>query len=164
MMKRCRTRCVACSSICSAFFSGTQRIVPRLPDPFEIRDNDFAQIAGDRRCHNHHEVTLVQLSFEFYMIEAKPESLIGDKAYDSDHLDQEMRAEGIEMIAPNKSNRRRKTRDGRRLRRYERRWIVERFFARIQWQRRLLIRWEYYPTNFVGFVQLAALCILLKQF
>ena len=52
----------------------------------------------------------------------------------------------------------------RRLRRYERRWIVERFFAWIQWQRRPLVRWEYNPLNFLGFVQLAALCILLKQF
>ena len=30
---------------------------------------------------NHHEGTLVQLSFDFYMIEAKPENLIGDHAY-----------------------------------------------------------------------------------
>ena len=29
---------------------------------------------------NHHEVTLVQLSFNFYMLEAKPEHLIGDRA------------------------------------------------------------------------------------
>jgi len=46
--------------------------------------------------------------------------------------------------------------DGRRLRRYERRWLVERFFAWIQWQRRLLVRWEYYAENFLGFVQLAS--------
>jgi hypothetical protein len=26
------------------------------------------------------------------------------------------------------------------------------------------VRWEYYPINFLGFVQLAALCILLRQF
>ena len=31
---------------------------------------------------NHHEGTLVQLSFDFYMLEAKPEHLIGDRAYD----------------------------------------------------------------------------------
>jgi len=48
---------------------------------------------------NHHEVTLVQLSFEFYMIEAKPENLIGDRAYDSDPLDEQLRREGVEMIA-----------------------------------------------------------------
>jgi hypothetical protein len=37
-------------------------------------------------------------------------------------------------------------------------------FAWMQWHRRLLTRWEYYPRNFLGFVQLAAMCILLKQF
>jgi transposase len=113
---------------------------------------------------NHHEVTLVQLSFEFCMIEAKPQNLIGDRAYDSDQLDEQLRREGVEMIAPHRSNRKRKTQDGRRLRRYERRWIVERFFAWIQWRRRLLVRWEYYARNFLGFVQLAAICILLRQF
>ena len=73
---------------------------------------------------------------------------------------------GIEMIAPHKSNRvRPRTQDGRRQRRYERRWLVERFFAwLLQWQRRLLVRWEYYAENFLGFVQLATISILLKQF
>ncbi len=37
-----------------------------------------------------------------------------------------------------------------------RRWLVERFFAWIQWQRRSLIRWEYHAHNFLGFVQLAS--------
>jgi transposase len=44
------------------------------------------------------------------------------------------------MIAPHRSNRRMKTQVGRRLRRHERRWLVERFFAWLQWQRRLLVR------------------------
>jgi hypothetical protein len=48
---------------------------------------------------------LVQLCFDFYMIEAKPENLIGDRAYDSDPLDEELRNNGIEMIAPHRSNR-----------------------------------------------------------
>ena len=52
---------------------------------------------------NHHEVRLVQLCFDFYMIEAKPENLIGDRAYDSDPLDEELRNNGIEMIAPHRS-------------------------------------------------------------
>jgi transposase len=122
-------------------------------------------LAASTHAANHHEVTLVQVSFDFYMIEAKPENLIGDRAYDSDKLDEELRKDGIAMIAPHRSNRKkRKTQDGRRLRRYERRWLVERFFAWIQWQRRLLIRWEYYAENFLGFVQLATIAILLRQF
>lgn len=130
-----------------------------------IVDRQGLPLAVTTHAANHHEVTLVQLTFDFYMIEAKPEILIGDKAYDSDPLDAQLREEGIELISPHKSNRKKpKTQDGRRLRRYERRWIVERFFAWIQWQRRLLVRWEFHPANFLGFVQLAALCILLKQF
>ena len=130
-----------------------------------IVDRHGLPLAVSTHAANHHEVTLVQLCFEFYMIEAKPENLIGDKAYDSDPLDAELRKAGIEMIAPHKSNRvRARTQDGRRLRRYQRRWIVERFFAWMQWQRRLLVRWEYYSANFLGFVQLACIAILLKQF
>ena len=48
--------------------------------------------------------------------------------------------------------------------RYMRRWLVERFFAWIQWQRRILVRWEYHAHNFLGFVQLACLIILFKRF
>jgi IS5 family transposase len=77
------------------------------------------------------------------MIEAKPTNLIADRAYDSDPLDEELRRDGIEMIAPHRTNRRKPaTQDRRRLSRYTRRWLVERFFAWIQWQRRILVRWE----------------------
>jgi transposase len=86
----------------------------------------------------------------------KPENLIGDKAYDSDELDASLQKQGVEMIAPHCANRTLKTQDGRRLRRYERRWLVERYFAWLQWKRRILIRWEYYSENFLGFVQLPA--------
>jgi transposase len=130
-----------------------------------IVDRHGLPLAVSTHAANHHEVTLVQLSFDFYMIEAKPDNLIGDRAYDSDKLDEELRRDGIEMISPHRSNRRKlKTQDGRRLRRYERRWLVERFFAWLQWQRRLLVRWEFYAQNFLGFVQLASISILLKRF
>jgi len=130
-----------------------------------IVDRHGLPLSVSTHAANHHEVTLVQLSLDFYMIEAKPDNLIGDKAYDSDKLDEELRDQGIEMIAPHKQNRVKvDTQDGRRLRRYQRRWLVERFFAWIQWQRRLLVRWEYYAANFLGFVQLATISILLKQF
>jgi transposase len=75
-----------------------------------------------------------------------------------------MGAQGTEMISPHRSARKRKTQDGRRPRQYERRCIVELFFAWIQWQPRLLVRCEYYQSNFLGFAQPAAQCILLKQF
>jgi transposase len=84
--------------------------------------------------------------------------------HDSDDLDDDLKQDGVNMIAPHRSTRKLKTQDGRCLRRYERRWLVERFFAWLQWKRRLLIRWEYYATNFLGFVRLACITMLLKQF
>ena len=69
------------------------------------------------------------------------------------------------MIAPHRSNLSKlPTQDGRRLRRYVRRWLVERFFAWIQWQRCILVRWEYHTQNFFGFVQLACLIVLFGRF
>ncbi len=112
---------------------------------------------------NRHEVKLVQLTLDLVFSGEKPANLVGDKAYDSDPLDRELREQGVEMIAPHRKNRTgKKTQDGRRFRRYKRRWIVERFFAWMQWNRRVLTRWEYYPENFLGFVQLSALCMFLK--
>ena len=70
-----------------------------------IVDRHGLPLAVSTHAANHHEVTLVQLSFDFYMIEAKPENLIGDRAYDSDKLDEELREDGIEMIAPHRRKR-----------------------------------------------------------
>jgi transposase len=93
-----------------------------------------------------------------------PDRLIGDKAYDSDALDKTLAKDyGVEMISPNRANRKRKTQDGRPLRRYRRRWRVERLFAWMQNYRRLVTRWEYNIENFLGFVQLACLLMLLKH-
>jgi len=85
-----------------------------------IVDRHGLPLAVTTHASNHHEVTLVQLTFDFYMIEAKPDSLIGDKAYNSDPLDAERCKLGVEMIAPHKCNRVKRTmQDERRLRRYQ---------------------------------------------
>jgi hypothetical protein len=90
-----------------------------------IVDRHGLPLSVSTHAANHHEVRLVQLCFDFYMIEAKPETLVGDRAYDSDPLDDELRKDGIEMVAPHRYNRRKRaTQDGRRLRRYARRWLV----------------------------------------
>ena len=92
-----------------------------------------------------------------------PQRLVGDKAYDSDRLDARLReAYHIELIAPNR-RRRGRTQDGRALRRYRRRWLVERVFAWLHNFRRLVVRWEYHVDNFLGMVQLGCLKILLRR-
>ena len=60
-----------------------------------IVDRHGLPLSVSTHAANHHEVRLVQLCFDFYMIEAKPENLIGDRAYDSDPLDEELRNDGI---------------------------------------------------------------------
>lgn len=106
---------------------------------------------------------LVEKTLEERLVAEVPERLIGDKAYDSDRLDQAlMENYGTAMIAPNRQNRRVRTQDGRPLRRYVRRWKIERLFAWLFNFRRLVVRYEYHAENFQGFVHLAAAVILLR--
>jgi transposase len=92
-----------------------------------------------------------------------PEPLIGDRAYDSDPLDEEVAEVGIEMIVPHKNNRRRApTQDGRRLRRYRRRWKIERLFAWLQNFCRITIRFDYLDENYLGFVHMRCIMVLLR--
>ncbi|ACO47629.1 IS5 family transposase [Deinococcus deserti] len=107
------------------------------------------------------EVTLVHDTLEASFGMDFPKRLIGDKAYDSDGLDVELETLGIEMIAPNRRNRK-KTQDGRPLRRYRRRWKVERTIAWLQSFRRVRTRDEVKAQNFLGMVQLACIVILLR--
>lgn len=109
-----------------------------------------------------HEVTLVQDTLDATFGFDLPEYLIGDKGYDSDKLDRQLVEQGVEMIAPNRANRK-KTQDGRKLRRYKRRYRVERAFAWLYNYRRLNTRWERKLSHFLGMVQLAALLILLRH-
>lgn len=89
--------------------------------------------------------------------------MIGDKAYDSDALDEQLEEFGIEMIAPHKANRvKAPTQDGRPLRRYRRRWKVERLMAWLQNFRRIATRFEYHAENYLGFVHLGCIKILLR--
>jgi Transposase DDE domain len=76
-----------------------------------------------------HEVTLAMSILLQMAIPDAPQNLIGDNAYDCDRLDAELRLYGIELIAPHRRNRKNSTQDGRRLKRYRRRWKIERLFA-----------------------------------
>lgn len=110
-----------------------------------------------------HESQLVEEVLGQSFLNELPEHLIGDKAYDSDGLDQRLRQEyGIELIAPHIRGRKRPTQDGRPLRRYRRRWRVERLFAWLHTFRRLVNRWEYHVENFLGMVQLGCLKLLAR--
>ena len=89
-----------------------------------------------------------------------------DRADDSDPLDREIRERfGVQLVAPHHSTRSKApTQDGRVLRRYRRRWKIERLFAWLHNYRRVVIRWQYYPENFLGMVQLARAIITPEVF
>ena len=111
------------------------------------------------------EVSLVAPLLAARFTRALPTRLIGDRAYDSDPLDRELARLGVELIAPHRRNRTRpRTQDGRALRRYRRRWKVERLNAWLQNYRRVLVRHDYHLENYTGFVHLACILILLRAF
>lgn len=110
-----------------------------------------------------HEVTLVAQTLEQSLTREQPQRLIGDRAYDSDTLDRELAERGIEMIAPHKSNRvKARTQDGRALRRYKRRWKIERLWSWLFNYRRIATRFDFHVENYLGFVHLGCIKILLR--
>ena len=94
----------------------------------------------------------------------KPERVITDKGYDSDPLRARLARRHIELIAPHRSSRRKPpTQDGRALRRYRHRWIVERTFAWLGNQRRLVVRWDRSLTIYNAFFHIACFMIALRR-
>jgi IS4 transposase len=103
-----------------------------------------------------HEITLVRETLEQSVTREQPPRLIGGHAYDSDVLDQELAERGIEMIAPHKSNRvKAQTQDGRCLRRYKRRWKIERLWSWLFNYRRIATRFDFHVENFLGWTLVA---------
>lgn len=123
-------------------------------------------LAADIDSASRHEVKLVErLLAKMTLKNRQPARLIYDKAADSDPLRRRLAAANIELICPHKKNRvRRATQDGRKLRRYRRRWKIERSIAWLHNFRRLVVRWEYHAHLFEGFLQLACLFTILRKF
>lgn len=93
-----------------------------------------------------------------------PDRLITDKGYDSDPLRERLHRRGIELICPyRKNNADCKWYDGRKMRRYKRRWKVERTFAWLGNYRRLVVRWDRDITMYRAFFHVACLMITLRQ-
>lgn len=94
----------------------------------------------------------------------KPQRLIADKAYDSDPLRQRLKKRGIELIVPHKVNRVRKpTQDGRALRRYRKRWKIERTNAWLGNFRHLAVRYDRSLRIYEAFFHIACFMIVLRR-
>jgi transposase len=91
----------------------------------------------------------------------RPARLIYDKAGDADALRKRLATQGIALSCPQRTNRKRPPRpDGRQLRRYKRRWKVERTCAWCGNFRRLVVRWERHITMYRAFFHVACLLIM----
>jgi IS5 family transposase len=91
--------------------------------------------------------------------------VIADRGHDSDELRDDIEDEGLEPIIPHRRGRVRPSRnDGRRLRRYSRRYVIERTNAWLHCYRGLAVRWAYYSFMYVGLVYTAFIAMALKRF
>jgi transposase len=94
-----------------------------------------------------------------------PDRLIADRGYDSDPLRQRLQRRGIVAIIPYRNwNLRRRYDDGRHLRRYRHRWIIERTFAWLHSFRRLLVRHERFTSMYCSLLYFAAALIAVRRF
>jgi len=128
-----------------------------------ISDRSGLPIAARIASGPRHEQKLVVETIDSRFTKALPRLLIGDKAYDSDPLDAELARMGVEMISPPHPRRRNKIPDGRKLRRYKRRWKMERVFAWLGNFRRLVVRWDRDLRSYRAFFHMACLLITLRQ-
>ena len=90
--------------------------------------------------------------------------LVADRGYDSDPLRDRLHDRGIDLVSPHRKNRTKPSRnDGRKMRRYARRYVIERTNAWLHSYRRLANRWEYYSFIYQGFVRLACIVIAVGR-
>ena len=88
------------------------------------------------------------------------EYVLADKAYDADKLFQKVIDQGGDPVVPPKRNRKRQHAYDKAL--YKERNRVERFFSKLKQFRRVATRYDKLLANFMGFVTLAAIAILLR--
>jgi transposase len=93
----------------------------------------------------------------------KPPRLIADRGYESRPLWQRLRRRGIDLIAPHRRHIVHRFQDGRKLRRYRRRWIIERTIAWLIGFKRLTVRCERRLDLYRAFVHVACLWIVLRR-
>lgn len=88
------------------------------------------------------------------------DAALGDKGYDSKKLVDYIKSRGAEAVIPPRSNLKDQREYDRHL--YKERNLVERFINRIKQFRRVATRYEKTAHNFLAFVQVAAITVLLQ--
>jgi transposase len=89
--------------------------------------------------------------------------VIADRGYDARALRLSLKKRGIDLIAPHLKTRVHRMQDGRKLRRYKRRWKIERTFAWLGNFRRLVVRWEKSALVYGAFMRFAFILLCLRR-
>jgi transposase len=130
-----------------------------------LTDGRGLPLAAEIASASPHESTLIESLLERRLLAKKPRRLLYDLAADNDELRTRLARRHVELVCPHRKNRTRPpTQDGRKLRRYRRRWKIERSIGWLQNFRRLVTRYEYHANLFHGFVQLACLMVVMRRF
>ena len=128
-------------------------------------DGEGTPLSAFTTAANVSEVHAIETLVDERASAKKPERLMYDKAADADWLRDALGLRGIALICPHRAGRTQPTKqDGRALRRYKRRYKIERSISWLHNYRRLITRWEYYPELFESFVHLTCLYTILKGF
>lgn len=94
----------------------------------------------------------------------RPDRLIADRAYDSNAARALLVQRGIEPIIPARTNNQRAThQDGRKLRRYRRRWIMELTIGWLGNFRCQTVRYDRLMEAYGGFFHLACALMTLRK-
>ncbi len=129
-----------------------------------LADATGLPLAVDIASASEAEVNLIEPLFDSAATAFVPDKLIYDKAADCDALRDRLAERGVDLITPHRKNRvRKKKQDGRKLRRYRRRWKIERTVSWLHNFRRLVVRHEFYSSIYHGFAKLACLAMAVRR-
>lgn len=130
-----------------------------------LADGNGLPIAISIESGSRHDVALVDQTLDEAFLKYLPSRLIADKAFDAAPLEKRLLEErNVELIAPKRKTTATRKTDGRKMRRYKRRWKVERLFAWLKRFRRIGTRYERKSQNFLGFLQLGCILLLTRHF
>jgi putative transposase len=110
---------------------------------------------------NSHDAPSFDPLYESLEQENVIEAIAMDKGYDSKHIREKLRRDGIEPVIPPRSNK--KYPEPYDSERYKRRNTIERFFGKLKQFRRLATRYDKLQKTFFAALNLVAAFIALKN-
>lgn len=92
--------------------------------------------------------------------EEDPEAMLGDKAYDNDHIRVDLRDRSIKAVIPPRANRTEDIPYDKKL--YRLRNLIERLVNKLKQNRRIATRYEKTAQSFLSMVMLGAILLWIK--